>query len=302
MKKNRGSSGEKMKVMIHVSSTDSSHSASQESQISANAHRGSSWIRSSGVRQKPDETLDTLFQGMLGIIQKKRGYRFSLDAILLAHFVSVHGGEKVVDLGTGNGVIPLILASLHPSLWVTGVEIQEGMVDRGARSVLLNQLEKRVKIVYGDVSAIEQIFAPGIFDVAVCNPPYRAPRSGRISSDEEKKIARHEVKGSLQDFLRAAAVLLRAKGRMDIIYPAVRLLDLLQSMREAGVEPKRVRMVHSFCDAEAALALVEGVRGGGGGLKIRPPLVIYEHARQYSAEVASMLSKPSKGSGHTRPD
>jgi len=236
-----------------------------------------------------DESLDTLFQGRLAIIQRKRGYRFSLDAVLLAAFVQLHGREKVVDLGTGNGVIPLVLASLYPSVRIIGLEIQEEMVERAGRSVALNRLEERVEIVQGDVCFIEEIFSAQSFDYAVCNPPYRRPRSGRINPDPERRVARHELRASLSDFLRAGAYLLRRGGRMALVYPAPRMLDLFQSMRDEGMEPKRVKLVYSFDGAPATLVLVEGVKGGRSEMKILPPLVIYTQGRRYTAEMRAII-------------
>ncbi len=237
-----------------------------------------------------DESLDTLFQGRLAIIQRKRGYRFSLDAVLLAHFVNVSSREKVIDLGTGSGVIPLILASLDPSVRITGLEIQEGMVERALRSVSLNRLGDSVGIIQGDVCSIKQIFPPQSFDAAVCNPPYRRATSGRINPDVERRVARHEIKGCLRDFLRAGSYLLRRRGRMSLVYPAARTVDLLQTMREEDIEPKRLRLVHSFAGSAATLILVEGLRGGRRELKIMPPLVVYTEERQYTSEMRAVLA------------
>jgi len=147
------------------------------------------------------ETLDTLFQGRLKVVQRKGGYRFSIDTLLLAHFVKVQGREKIVDLGAGNGVIPLMLAFLYPAVRVVGLEIQEEMVQRALRSVSLNRLRERVEILLGDVCSVKEVLPPQSFDIAICNPPYRGSASGRINPDPEKRIARHEIKGQLMDFL-----------------------------------------------------------------------------------------------------
>jgi tRNA1Val (adenine37-N6)-methyltransferase len=236
-----------------------------------------------------DETIDALFQGKLKFYQSRRGYRFSLDAILLAYFATVGQNEKIADLGTGNGVIPLILMRRVPSLSILGVEVQDDLTDRARRNVEMNRVQERIQIVQGDVRAIAQIAAPESFDAVLCNPPYRHPGSGRVSPSAEKKIARHEILGALKDFLKAGAYLLRVNGRMSLVYPAVRTVDLLQGMRGAGLEPKRLRLVHSQTDAEASLMLAEGVKGGKSGVKIMAPLVIYEHGKTYSVEVAKML-------------
>ena len=237
-----------------------------------------------------DETFDTLFEGNLKVLQSRAGYRFSLDAVLLATFVTVRREERIADLGSGNGVISLILAHLHPSVSVTGLEFQAPMADRARRNVQLNGFDKRVRIAHGDVRAIRQIAAPESFDAVVCNPPYRPPHSGRISPNPEKRIARHECEGSLRDFITAGAYLLTIKGRMALICSVVRSIDLLATMRHAGVEPKRVRMVHSFAQAEASLVLVEGVKGGRSGIKVYAPLVVYEQTKKYTTEIKAMLA------------
>lgn len=238
-----------------------------------------------------DETLDALFQGKLKIIQTKRGYRFSIDAVLLAHFVKIDGSEKIIDLGTGNGVIPLILAFLYPAARITGLELQEEMVERALRSTDLNRLEQSVKIIQGDVRSVKNVFSPHGFDAAVCNPPYRETASGRINPDLERRIARHEIMGCLMDFLRAGYHLVRRGGRMSLVYPATRMVDLLQAMRVAGVEPKRLRLVHSFAGTVATLVLVEGIKGGRNELKVMPPLVVYTKERQYTAEMRAILGE-----------
>jgi tRNA1Val (adenine37-N6)-methyltransferase len=241
-----------------------------------------------------DETLDTLFHGRLKIRQSRPGYRFSLDALLLARFVTVRPGDAVADLGSGNGVIALILAHFYPDLTVTAVELQRGMVQRARENTRLNGFEKRIKILCGDVRQIARVAAPESHGAVVCNPPYRVPTSGRISPDPEKRLARHEIAGRLMDFVCAGAYLLPANGRMAAVYPALRVVDLLGTMREANIEPKRLRMVHSFTGAEASLVLVEGVKGGRSGIEVLAPLVIYEKGKQYGAEVASLLAGDSQ--------
>jgi tRNA1Val (adenine37-N6)-methyltransferase len=240
-----------------------------------------------------DETLDTLFHGRLKIRQTRSGYRFSLDALLLARFVTVRPGDAVADLGSGNGVIALILAHFYPDLTVTAVELQRGMAQRARANVGLNGYGSRIKILCGDVRQIARLAAPESHGAVVCNPPYREPTSGRVSPDPEKRLARHEIVGRLMDFACAGAYLLPANGRMAVIYPANRAVDLLGTMREANIEPKRLRMVHSFAGAEASLVLVEGVKGGRNGIEVLAPLVIYEKGKQYGAEVASLLAGDS---------
>jgi tRNA1Val (adenine37-N6)-methyltransferase len=240
--------------------------------------------------KKEDETLDTLFEGELKLFQGRRGYRFSLDALLLAYFMIRRRGERIADLGTGNGVIALILAYLDSSLSITGVETQLSMIERASRNVRLNEFQERVTIMQGDVASIQRTFGPASFAAVVCNPPYRRMTSGRISLNAERKIARHEIAAGIADFLRAGAYLLPIKGRMALVYPASRVVDVLQSMRDANLEPKRLRMVHSFADASASLVLVESVKGGKSGIEVLSPLIVYQKGKQYSAEVEAMLA------------
>lgn len=237
-----------------------------------------------------DETLDGLFNGKLRLLQNRRGYRFSLDALLLGRFAAVRRNDRVVDLGAGNGVVSLILASLHPQVSITGIELQEALAERAERNVKLNRLENQIQIRRGDVRSVESIGSSQSVDVAVCNPPYRRRESGRTSPNDEKQIARHEIHGGLNDFLNAGAFLLRPNGRMTLVYLASRAVDLLVSMRARKIEPKRLRMVHSFSDGEASRVLVEGVKGGRGGVKIEPPLIIYRHGKEYSDEAAALIA------------
>ena len=238
----------------------------------------------------PNETLDVLFEGGVNLFQSRTGYRFSIDSLLLAYFVVIRPGDRIVDLGTGNGIIPLVLARRHSSATVTGIELQSTMVERALRNVRLNELEARIKIISGDVRTRKNFPGAASADVVVCNPPYRKPGSGRISADDERQIARHETSGDLREFLGAAAFLLRNKGRMALVYTVERCADLFYALRQARLEPKRLRMVHSFRDVEASLVLVESVKGGRPGLTVEQPLTIYRRGKEYSAEVAAMVT------------
>jgi tRNA1Val (adenine37-N6)-methyltransferase len=237
-----------------------------------------------------DETLDTIFGGKLRLFQSRSGYRFSLDALLLGHFITLRKRDRVIDFGTGNGIIPLVLARLHSQVSITGVEFQPAMAERATRNVELNGLESRIRIQQGDVRRVDGVAPPASFDVAVSNPPYRRLGSGRISANDEKQISRHEIHGELEDFLGAAAYLLRTKGRISLIYLPERAVDLLSSMRRRRLEPKRLRMVHSRPDTAASLLLVEGIKDGRAGMEILPPLIVYRRNKRYSEEVAAMIA------------
>jgi tRNA1Val (adenine37-N6)-methyltransferase len=244
----------------------------------------------SGALPLDHETLDALFGGALKLYQRKRGYRFSLDSVLLADFATIRPGNRVIDLGTGNGVMPLILAYRYPSIAVTGIEIQREMADRAERNVRLNGYEDRIAIGCIDISSATGHFMPESFDSVICNPPYRPASSGRLSPSGEKQIARHELKANLDDFVQVAAFLLKNKGRFACIHLGDRTVDLLTAMRDAAIEPKRLRVVHPFAAAKASMILVEAVKGGRSGLDVLPPLIVYDSAKVYTAELNAILA------------
>jgi tRNA1Val (adenine37-N6)-methyltransferase len=226
--------------------------------------------RSPHVALLPDESMDEFMDGRLKLIQSKTGYRFSIDAILLSQFVTIKRGDRVVDLGTGCGIIPLILLLTRPVGQTFGLEIQRDLADQAARNIVLNGYENRMGVILGDIK--HPPFAPSSSDVVTCNPPYRPKNSGRINPDLQRAIARHEMLASLGDILNAATRTLRAKGRLAMIYPAVRLVEVLVRMRGFNLEPKRIRVVYPGMESEAKLALIEASLGGRKGLKVLPPL------------------------------
>jgi tRNA1(Val) A37 N6-methylase TrmN6 len=175
---------------------------------------------------------------------------------------------------------------------ITGLELQEEMVERAVRGVVLNGLESRVKMIQGDVRSVAHILPMGAFDAVVCNPPFRQAGSGRANADGEKRIARHEIKVKLADFISAGAYLLRRGGRMALVCPATRSVELLRIMSDKKIEPKRMRMVHAYAGSAAILALVEGVREGKSGLAVLPPLVVYKRPNALTREVGAMLGEP----------
>ncbi len=241
------------------------------------------------------ETLDSLRIGELQIIQPKQGYRFSLDPILLSHFAVVPKGARVVDLGTGCGVIPLLLASLSQAARLIGVELQEEQAERARRNVVLNGLEGQVKILSGDLRNIRELLPAGQSDLVVSNPPYRQPGSGRIAPDDQRAAARHELAGGLSEFLAAASWLLVNGGRFVIIYLAERLPELMAAMGKVGIEPKRLRLVHPREQEPARMVLLEGRKNARPGLAVEPPLYIYRgggKGRDYSNEVLRMYGEP----------
>ena len=225
----------------------------------------------------------------LKILQTEDGYRYSIDPFLLAAFVSLSAGANVVDLGSGSGVISLLLSQKDPAAKVVGLELQDALVERSRHTVALNGFQDRIKIVQGDVRALPASLMPGSFDVVVSNPPYRTAGSGRLALGDERSRSRHELAGGLVDFLTAASSLLKSGGRFFIVYLAERLPELMAEMSCLKLEPKRLRMVSSREGDEARLILVEGRKNARPGMKIESPLVIYKGGgRDYTDEVLAM--------------
>jgi tRNA1(Val) A37 N6-methylase TrmN6 len=252
-------------------------------------NRGSAPAAPDRAASADDETTDVLWNGSVRLLQSRVGYRSSVDSILLARFVNLAGADKVADLGTGNGVIAILLAVRYPAISVTGFELQKQMLERARRNVQLNDVTERVRVVQVDVQTIRRVAKPETFGAVVCNPPYRRASSGRLNPNEEKRIARHESTARLADFIAAGSFLLKARSTMALVYPAARSVDLLHAMRSADIEPKRVRLVHSFTGAEASLVLAEGVKRGRPGVAILPPLIVYESDKSYTAEMQAIL-------------
>jgi tRNA1Val (adenine37-N6)-methyltransferase len=235
-------------------------------------------------------TFDEILNGRLQVFQKKRGYRFSLDAILLAHFISLKAKSRAIDIGTGSGIIPLILVNHFPHVDWTGLEIQKEMAALARRNVELNGREKQIKIVEGDAREIKKIFPGNSFDVVIFNPPYRRLKSGRINPNQEKAIARHEISGSLNYFLFAAKYLLKPAGRVFTIYPAKRLTELVYLFRANSIEPKKMKIVFSDVESAAEFVLVEGRTDSREELKMEPPLFIYGKDRKYTRQMQDIFS------------
>jgi tRNA1Val (adenine37-N6)-methyltransferase len=241
-----------------------------------------------------EETLDEILDGNLRVFQKKKGYRFSLDSILLTYFISLKSHTCAMDLGCGSGILLLILAKRFPFVHYTGLEIQENLALLAQKSTQLNGLDSRVKILIGDAQKIKDIVLARSFDTVIFNPPYRKIKSGRINPELEKAIARHEIKGSLKIFLQAAQYLLKPGGRVFTIYPAKRLVELIYLFRQSGIEPKKMKLVFSDNISEAEFVLVEGKSGGREELKIAPPLFIYDQNKKYTQEMAGIFTELSR--------
>ena len=233
-------------------------------------------------------TDDTLFDGRILCTQHRRGYRFSLDAILLGNFISFRSDEKIFDLGCGSGIVSLILAYRNPSCQITGLEIQADLALLARRNVEANGWQDRIDIVQGDLRQIEKFLPAGRYDCLVSNPPYRKTGSGRVNIDSEQLVARHEKMADVKSVVKAAVWSLKNKGRAAFIYPAVRTATVIYEMKKQGLEPKRMQTVYSYPGSSATLVLVEAVKGGGEELEIMAPFYVYrEQEGDYSPEMAA---------------
>lgn len=233
-------------------------------------------------------TDDSLFNGRLRCRQHCKGYRFSLDAVLLANFISIRPADKVLDLGCGSSIVSLILAYRWPVCTFTGLEIQPDLVKLARENAAQNKLEERITILHGDLRQIDKNINAGQFDWVVTNPPYRKTGTGRKNIDPEQLVARHETTADIATVVKAAGWALKNRGRLACIYPAVRGAAILYELKKQGLEPKRMQAVYSYPGSSAALLLIEALKGGGEELSILPPFYVYlEPEGEYSPEMAA---------------
>lgn len=233
---------------------------------------------------KRNERLDDLQNGYY-LIQDSSRFCFGIDAVLLASFAQVKPRESVADLGTGNGIIPVLLAARTQSRRIEGLEIQEECADAAARSVAYNGLEDRIHITTGDMKEAARIYGAASFHVVTCNPPYMIGGHGLKNPDLPKAIARHEVKCSLADIAEQSAAILKENGRLYMIHRPFRLVEIFAELSRNRLEPKRIRMVHPYLDKEPSMVLIEARKGGNSRLNVEAPLVIYDSPGQYTQEV-----------------
>lgn len=247
-------------------------------------------------------TRDAVLNGALTLFQPRAGYRFAVDALLLADFAPVAPGRTVLDLGSGVGVIALVLARKMASGRVLAVEVQPRLAECARLNARSNPEGRLVQVLEMDWNALTPAHCGGPVDLIVCNPPYRELGSGRVNPEEEQAVARHEFRGSAASAAKTAARLLAPGGRLAVIYPAVRLVSLMAALRAAGLEPKRLRMVHSRAGEKARLVLLEARLGSGEELDVMPPLYVYGPGRDYTDEVRAMLSGNFFGATGEPPD
>ena len=231
------------------------------------------------------ERLDDLQRNGYRIIQNPEKFCFGVDAVLLSGFATAKQGDRVLDLGTGTGIIPILMAAKTNAKEITALEIQEESADMAERSVKLNGLQDRIHIVRGDIKEAEHIFEPASFDVVTTNPPYMISGHGLKNPDSPKAIARHELLCDLSDVCRAAAYSLKEGGKMYMVHRPFRLAEIIRCMSKYRLEPKRMRMVYPYKDKEPSIVLIEGAKGGRPRMTVDAPLIIYEDKGVYSAEM-----------------
>ena len=234
---------------------------------------------------KPNERIDDLQRNNYRIIQDPERFCFGMDAVLLSGFAKAKEGDHVIDLGTGTGIIPILMEAKTKASNLVGLEIQPESADMAQRSVELNHLEKKIRIVTGDIREASSIFGAATFDVVTSNPPYMTEHHGIMNEKSPKAIARHELLCTLEDVIRQAAKLLRPGGSFYMVHRPFRLVDIMVLMREHHLEPKRMKLVYPYIDKEPNMVLIEGLRGGRPRMTVEKPLIVYKEPGVYTDEI-----------------
>ncbi len=234
---------------------------------------------------KEGERIDDLERNNLKIIQNPNRFCFGMDAVLLTGFVHVKKGATVLDMGTGTGIIPILLSAKTEASVLTGLEIQSDSYDSATRSVLLNGLQDRVNIIQGDIKEAAQIFKKASFDAVTCNPPYMIGEHGLKNPDDAFAIARHEVLCTFDDVAANAAMVLKPGGSFFLVHRPFRLAEIFATLQKYKLEPKRMQLVYPFVDKEPNMVLIEAVRGGRSRMEVLKPLIIYSEPRKYTDEI-----------------
>lgn len=231
------------------------------------------------------ERIDELQRNGYVIIQDTKRFCFGMDAVLLSGFANVKSGECVLDLGTGTGIIPILLEAKTKGEHFTGLEIQPESADMARRSVQLNHLESKIDIITGDIKDASKHFGASSFDVITTNPPYMIGKHGLQNTQNAKTIARHEVLCTLEDIIRESAKLLPPKGRFYMVHRPFRLSEIMCTMTKYGIEPKRMKLVYPYIDREPNMVLIEGLRGGKSRMTVEKPLIVYKEEGKYTDEI-----------------
>lgn len=237
------------------------------------------------INLKENERLDELQRNGYRIIQNPEKFCFGMDAVLLSGFAKAKAGDRVLDMGTGTGIIPILMEAKTEAAHLTGLEVQEESADMAKRSVALNGLTDKIEIVIGDIKEADQIFKSASFDVITCNPPYMIGQHGLQNPDEPKAIARHEILCTLEDVVSKAAKLLKPGGHFYMVHRPFRLAEIITLMTSYKLEPKRMQLVYPYVDKEPNMVLIEGVRGGKPRMTVEKPLIVYKAPGEYMPEI-----------------
>lgn len=238
----------------------------------------------------PGERLDDLQTGGYYLIQDPSRFCFGIDAVLLSSFARVKRGEKALDLGTGTGVIPILLESKNQGVFYGGLEIQEASADMARRSVQYNDLEQKIEIKTGDIKEAAALYGAASFEVITVNPPYMIGEHGLKNEKEALYIARHEALCTLDDVLAQSAKVLKVKGRFYMVHRPFRLPEIMTKMCNYGLEPKRMRLVYPYVDKEPNMVLIEGRKGGNPRMTVEAPLIVYEKDGSYTQELLKLYA------------
>lgn len=234
---------------------------------------------------KPNERIDDLQRSHLEIIQDPGRFQFGMDAVLLSGFAKAAEGDRVLDLGTGTGIIPILMTAKTGGEDYTALEIQPESVDMAGRSVILNGLQDRIHVVEGDIREADAYWAPASYDVITCNPPYMSYRHGLVNPNDAKAVARHEILCSFGDVARVTEKLLKPGGHFYLVHRPFRLAEIMCTLCAHHLEPKRMRLVYPYADREPNMVLLSCIRGAGSGLTVEKPLIVYREPGSYTDEI-----------------
>lgn len=237
------------------------------------------------IELKEGERLDELHRNGYQIIQNSEKFCFGMDAVLLSGFVRVKKGERVLDLGTGTGIIPILLEAKTDGEHFTGLEIQEESADMARRSVALNHLDQKVEIRCGDIKEASNLFGAASFEVVTSNPPYMTGKHGLLNKEEPKAVARHEILCTLEDVVRETARLLKPNGRFYLVHRPFRLVEIFGTLTRYQLEPKRMKLVFPYLYKEPNMVLIEAVKGGKSRITVEKPLIVYQQENKYTDEI-----------------
>lgn len=244
------------------------------------------------INLEENERIDDLEFQNLKIIQNKNGFCFGIDSVLLSDFAKeIKQGSKIIDLGTGTGILPILLSAKTQNTKIIGIEIQKEVAKMASKSVTLNNLQERIEIICDDIKNLQNRYEPNSFDVIITNPPYKKRGTGATNETKAKLISRHEITASLEDFITSAKYVLKDQGSMYIVHRPERLVDIFYHLRKQKLEPKIIRMVQPNKEKEPNLVLIKAIKNAKPFLKIEKPLIIYNEEGKYTKEILKIYHK-----------